>query len=189
MKYATITSAGAIEVRTDSSTELPQGAIGPLTDDQYAGLICGDLTVVNGELTASVAFNIFASLPLSYFIDSTYRDVDAIYADAVGNRTPEYTAAEVDAQSYKDAGYAGAVPYSVQCFADHNPTMTAQTPQWAADQILARASALRSAQTALRSGRFVWQEAMRDATTPEELATAVAGWDALVASTRASLGL
>jgi hypothetical protein len=122
-------------------------------------------------------------------IAATYTDVDKVYADAVGNRTEEYKDAEADARAYKAAGYAGDVSGYVSDYALHNPTGAAQSNQWAAEQIIARADAFAAAKLSMRSQRFASQAAMRAAGTPEELAAAVAEWDEFIAGVRADLGL
>lgn len=118
-----------------------------------------------------------------------YPDIDAIYADAVGNRTEEYRDAESDARSFKAAGYVGTVSDYVHDFALHNPTGTAQTDQWAADQIIARADAFASAKLSMRSQRFASQAAMRAAATNADLDSAVSAWNSFIATTRQNLGL
>lgn len=122
-------------------------------------------------------------------INKPYADIDAVVRDAVGNRTEEYKAAEADARAYRAAGYAGAVPPSVDCFAQHNPTGIVQTGQWAADDIIMRADAFAVAKLAMRQMRFSSQSAMRSATTSAELDAAVAGWTSFIAQIRAQLGL
>lgn len=122
-------------------------------------------------------------------IAKCYPDIDAIYADAVGNRTEEYKDAESDARAFKAAGYTGTVTDYVHDFALHNPTGTEQTDQWAADQIIARADAFASAKLSMRSQRFASQAAMRAATTNAELDSAVNAWNSFIATTRQNLGL
>lgn len=118
-----------------------------------------------------------------------YPDIDAVYDDAVGNRTEEYKDAESDARAFKAAGYAGTASDYVHDFALHNPTGSVQTDQWAADQIIARADAFASAKLSMRSQRFASQAAMRAAATDADLAAAVSAWDSFIATTRANLGL
>lgn len=118
-----------------------------------------------------------------------YPDIDAVYADAVGNRTEEYKDAESDARAFKAAGYTGIVSDYVHDFALHNPTGTAQTDQWAADQIIARADAFNSAKLSMRSQRFASQAAMRAAATADDLNTAVSAWNNFIATTRQNLSL
>lgn len=116
---------------------------------------------------------------------STYADVDAIYAAAIGGRAPEYEQAEQAALAFQAAGYTGtASPY----VADYAAT-AGITDRQSADLIIARAAGLRAAVLAMRSTRFTAQSAMRSATTQAELDAAVAAWAAFIAQVRASLGL
>lgn len=118
-----------------------------------------------------------------------YPDIDAIYTDAVGNRTEEYRDAESDARSFKAGGYVGVASDYVHDFALKNPTGAVQTDQWAADQIIARADAFASAKLSMRSQRFASQAAMRAAATDAELDAAVSDWNSFIATTRQNLGL
>lgn len=120
-------------------------------------------------------------------ITKTYADVDAVTAATVGNRTEEYRVAEEAARAYAAAGYAGDVAADVSAFAQFNPTGVAQSNQWAADQIIAKADAYRAAQTAMRTKRFERQTDIRAATTQEELAAVVAVWDQFIADMRSAL--
>lgn len=122
-------------------------------------------------------------------IAKTYEDVDKVVKDAVGNRTEEYKDAEVAAQAYKAAGYTGTVPADVQCYATHNPTGAVQTGQWAADDILGKATAYAQAKLAMREQRFASQSAMRAATTNAEIDSAVAVWDGFIANVRTQIGI
>ena len=111
-------------------------------------------------------------------------DADGLYTAALGNRATEYAEAESQAQGFKDAGYAGVAPAYVQAWAD----ATGNTAQWAADSILATATAWRSAQTAIRTNRLAHKEAARRATDFDALDLVKAGWTAAVQSIRAQLG-
>lgn len=122
-------------------------------------------------------------------LSQTYADVDRVYADAVGNRATEYQEAEQAARDYAAAGYAGAASEYVSDYALNNPTLEAQTNQWAADEIIARADAFRTAQKAMRSKRFECQAAMRAAATADELEQAIAQWAGFIAGLRAALEL
>lgn len=109
-------------------------------------------------------------------------DTDAIYAAVQGNRVSEYEQAEIDANAYKAAGYAGTVPGSVASWA----TAKGQTTTWAADDILATAAAWRGAISAIRANRLLRKEQTRVAT---DLAPVAAGWAAFVVAIRAALGV
>jgi hypothetical protein len=122
-------------------------------------------------------------------VAKTYADVDSVVRDAVGLRFEEYKDAEIDARAFAASGYAGDAPESVACHARSNPTGVAQTDQWAADQIIARADAFAAAKLSMRSNRMDRQADMRAATTASELASAGAAWDSFIATTRAQLGL
>jgi hypothetical protein len=118
-----------------------------------------------------------------------YVDVDAVTKDAVGARTEEYREAEEAARTFATAGYQGDVALSVSSYAQYNPTRQAQTNQWAADQIIAKADAYREAQVQMRARRFECQTGMRASTTREQLAAAVANWRNFIAGIRSALGL
>lgn len=49
MKYAIVRIDGVVEVKEDSSSDLPQGAI-QLTDENYQKLTSGNYALVNGEI-------------------------------------------------------------------------------------------------------------------------------------------
>ena len=115
-----------------------------------------------------------------------YPDIDAVYADAIGNRAVEYTDAETDARAFI-AG--GAVTENVSSFAVSNPTGQPQTNQWAAEQIIARADAFKTAQVAMRTQRFDTQSAIRACASLATLAQVVYLWDQFITNLRTQLGL
>jgi hypothetical protein len=112
-------------------------------------------------------------------------DTDAIYGTMLGNRAQEYTLAETDATAYKDAGYAGAVPASVQCWA----TAKGWTVTQAADDILATATAWRLAQASIRAQRLASKEAVRAAVDAAGVNTAMTTWAVFVTAIRGQLGI
>lgn len=112
-------------------------------------------------------------------------DVDAIYAALLGNREAEYALAEKEATAYRDAGYSGAAPVSVQAWA----TAKAQTATWATDDILAAAAGWRYAQGLIRSNRLALKEAARNAADSTALAVVQAQWAGFLAAIRQQLGL
>lgn len=112
-------------------------------------------------------------------------DTDAIYGAVLGNREQEYTLAETDATAYKDAGYAGAVPDSVQSWA----TAKGWTATQAADDILATAAAWRSAQASIRAQRLASKEAVRAAVDAAGVSTAMGAWAVFAVTTRGQLGI
>lgn len=128
-----------------------------------------------------------AKLPneISAFVKKIDADVDAIYSATVGNRQSEYELAESDATAYQAAGYTGTVPASVQAWA----TVKNWTAQTAANDILATATAWRSAQVAIRSARLQRKEAARNAADQAGLDAVKAQWAGFVAAIRGQLGL
>jgi hypothetical protein len=122
-------------------------------------------------------------------IARTYTDVDAVYEAAIGRRATEYQKAEEAARAFAAAGYEGEISTYVSGWAQYNPTGQAQSNRWAADQIIARADAFRTAEESMRNIRFQCQAQMRAAEDAEQLAAAVATWDSFIAGTRAALGL
>lgn len=119
------------------------------------------------------------------FIKQIDTDADAIYTAVIGNRQTEYQLAESEANSYKTAGYAGTVPSSVQCWASAKN----QTAQWAADDIIATATAWRGAQAAIRANRLQRKEDVRNAATAAQLSTAKQSWESFRATIRSQLGV
>lgn len=122
-------------------------------------------------------------------IAKTYRDVDAIYDDAIGRRATEYKEAEEAARAFASAGFTGSVSVYVSSFAQYNPTGSVQTNQWSAEQIIARADAFLLAQSAMRTMRFARQAQMQAAEDLAALAAAVAAWGGFILNLRSQLGL
>ncbi|NML62274.1 hypothetical protein HHL21_14550 [Massilia sp. RP-1-19] len=125
----------------------------------------------------------------AHAIAQTYADVDSVYDAAIGRRATEYADAESAARQYVAGGYVGTASSYVADFAMDNPTGLQQTDAWAADNIIARADAFRSAQLSMRSTRFVRQKGMRGAASKAELAVVVEQWNGFIASLRAQLGV
>jgi hypothetical protein len=111
--------------------------------------------------------------------------VDAIYWDVVGNRTQEYLAAEQQALAFSDAGFTGTVPPSVQSWS----SASGFTPQQAAEDILAKASAWASAREAIRAQRLAAKAAANAAADVNALTAVMAGWAGFVSTMRAALGV
>lgn len=107
-------------------------------------------------------------------------DVDAIYAQAVGNRSLEYTTAEAQAQAYKDAGYTGTAPNFVASWV----TASGLTATAAADNILGQAAAWRGAVAAIRAQRLMAKKNIAN-----DVSTAMAQWNGFVVAIRGQLGL
>lgn len=119
------------------------------------------------------------------FILQIDADADRIYADVIGNRSTEYTQAEKEAQAYKDAGYTGTVPSTVQSWA----SVKAWTPTQSANDILAQATAWRTVAAAIRANRLAEKEAARVATDLEGIAASQSRWSGFVIYIRAQLGV
>lgn len=113
------------------------------------------------------------------------REVDAIYLAAMGNRGPEYTDAEQAAQAYADAGYTGTVPADVQSWASAKGWTATQ----AADDILAAATGLRNAKSAIRAARLLRKEQIKAATDGAAVATSMTAWASFAAAIRTQLGV
>ena len=113
-------------------------------------------------------------------------DTDALYAAVIGNRAAEYTAAETEATVFADGGYtADPAPASVASWA----TAKGWTAQAAADDIIATATAWRTAQAAIRAARLLRKEQARTAADLAALATTRAQWAGFVAAIREQLGV
>lgn len=126
-------------------------------------------------------------------IAKTYKDVDAIIYEKIGERQSEYDLAEHAAWEYKEAGFPDdpATPVSpyITGYAISNATGQVQTNRWSAEQILAQATQLRAAQLLLRNTRFNAQKAMRASTAKADLTDAVTQWHAFINGTRVAVGL
>lgn len=113
-------------------------------------------------------------------------DTDSIYGSMLGNRGEEYTLAATEAKAYKDAGYTGPVPGSVQSWA----TAKAWTTTQAADDILTTAAQWLGAQSAIRSARLLRKEQARGtASDPVARITAMAAWAGFTTAIRSQLGI
>lgn len=112
-------------------------------------------------------------------------DVDKIYADVIGNRGTEYSEAEREALDFKAAGYTGPVPPTVQSWA----TVKSWTPQAAADDIIAQATAWRNAALSIRANRLKEKEAIRVAASMDEISAAQARWTGYRTAIRTALGI
>lgn len=125
----------------------------------------------NGEWHAPVV--VFDRLRLINDID---RRADSLRLAIVGDpvRVEEYRLARDEAAAYIAAGYAGAVPPTVQDWA----TAKTWTAQQAADDIAATAQAWESALYAIRSIRLIGKESVRSAATDSAAQTA---YDAVLA--------
>lgn len=112
-------------------------------------------------------------------------DVDRVYADVIGDRTTEYQTANDDAKAFKNAGYVGTAPASVQCWA----TVKGWTAQQACDDILATAANWLNAQQSMRASRLQKKQDVTAATTNAEVDTVLSAWSTYIAGMRSQLGL
>jgi hypothetical protein len=112
-------------------------------------------------------------------------DVDAVYYAVIGDRTTEYQATNDDAKAFKNAGYVGTAPASVQCWA----TVKGWTAQQAADDILATAANWLNAQQSMRASRLQKKQDVTAATTNAEVDTVLSAWSTYIAGMRSQLGV
>lgn len=112
-------------------------------------------------------------------------DTDALYAAVTGNRATEYVDAEAGAVAFAAANYQGSVPDGVSSWANAK----GWSAQQAADDIIATASAWRTAQAAIRAARLLRKERARTAADLAALATTRAQWAGFVAAIREQLGV
>lgn len=125
---------------------------------------------------------------VSSFIRDVDRDVDLLTYEVIGNRGDEYRGALTDAEAYRDAGYAGPVPESVQDYAD----AVSKSPQWAAASVLGTAAGWIGAQRRIRRTRLAVKETARIsgvAGNAQDLDLAIQEWNLFKQEIRADLGL
>ncbi|MCP1375403.1 hypothetical protein [Dyella lutea] len=106
---------------------------------------------------------------------------DTVYMSIGGpspGRLAEYQQAQTEATAFKDAGYAGAVPPTVQCWA----TAKGWTGQQACDDILATAQQWMGALQAIRSARLLGKQSVLNAA---DEASASAAADTAIANLQA----
>lgn len=140
--------------------------------------------VTSGIQVAQWAGDVWAVLPQrpqpvvdrAALIADIDRHADVLRLVIVGDpvRVEEYRLARDEAAAYIAAGYAGAVPPTVQDWA----TAKTWTAQQAADDIAATAQAWESALYAIRSIRLIGKESVRSAATDSAAQTA---YDAVLA--------
>jgi hypothetical protein len=155
--------------------------------EELAPALVGGQWVQNWKVTAldpaTAAANLSdAKTALLRKIDA---DVDAIYSDVIGQRGMEYADAEQAALAYQAAGYEGAVPDDVQCWA----AVKNWTAKQAADDILVQAAAWRGAKSAMRAQRLARKEDVRNATTAGQVDAARSAWSGFVSIIRGQLGV
>ena len=119
------------------------------------------------------------------FVKKIDADVDAIYADAIGNRATEYELAEKEALTYQAASYSGPAPASVSAWSEAKK----ESAKWAADDIISTSSNWRFAQSSIRLHRLITKEAAKNADDMATLSVIQADWNEFVAVSRSYLGL
>lgn len=108
-------------------------------------------------------------------------DVNALYADVVGPRAPEYDLAEREAQAWVTAEHADPAPASVASWA----AASGQSEPAAAADMLAKAAAWREAMAQVRAQRLAAKAAVRAGNVDAALAT----WAAFIAAMRLQHGV
>ncbi|MDI3355702.1 hypothetical protein MO767_15245 [Pseudomonas sp. UYIF39] len=128
----------------------------------------------------------FADLPLAAALVVAAQQIDqaadvarrAVLGDSL--RALEYQRAATEARAFAAAGYAGAMPPSVQAWAD----AAELEPQAAADSIITEADAWQAALYAIRAARLKGKQRVLKATS-HDAADALA--DTAIAEIRASI--
>lgn len=181
-------STGGFYLEAIHGKNIPADAV-EISDEEHAALLAGQSS---GKTISADAdgFPVLQDQPVASLADSIAAlvkqidaDADVIYAAALGNRATEYAQAETEAQAFKDN--CGAVPPYVQAWA----TATGKSASWAADNILATATAWLTAQTAIRTNRLALKESAKRAADVEALNAVRAQWSAFIAAIKAQLGL
>ena len=120
------------------------------------------------------------------YVQQINAEDNKIYADVIGNKTTEYLKAAEDARAYKAAGYpVDDVPDYVQSWADAK----LWTAQQACDDIIAQENTWLYAAKLIRDYRLKAKEAVKRATTVEEIDTAMIIWNGFVSNIRSQLGV
>jgi hypothetical protein len=180
-------STGGFYRRTIHGDTIPADAV-EITAEHYAALLAGqsngkkieagpDGMPVLADPTAP-SLDALKTMHLKAIDDAA----DAARLTVAGDslRAVEYQVAENEAKAYKDANYAGAVPPSVQSWAEAK----GWTGQQAADDILAVAAAWNAALYSLRDIRLKAKEAVRSALTAGD---AQAATDAAISQINAAV--
>ena len=129
--------------------------------------------------------DISTSLPdqITVALRKTDLDTNSIYYEFIGNRATDYSMADEDALAYKNAGFSGPVPESVQSWANVND----ETPRQAAEAVLLIASKWRAAQENIRRERLFRKKQIRVATSTQQIERVLATWKAFVITVCQSL--
>lgn len=113
-------------------------------------------------------------------------DDNKIYADVIGNKTTEYLKAAEDARAFKAAGYPeNAVPDYVQSWAEAK----LWTARQACDDIIMQEMLWQGAAKLIRDYRLKAKEAVKRATSIEEVDVAMTIWNTFVKNIRTQLGV
>lgn len=117
-------------------------------------------------------------------------DADNIRRAVLGERATEYQTAYSEASAFKNAGYTGTVPPTVQSWVDAKAAGgVTWIAQQAADDILATAAQWTSAQYSIRANRLKAKEQAKAATDAVGVNAALAAWSAFVAGIKTQLGV
>lgn len=113
-------------------------------------------------------------------------DDNKIYADVIGNKTTEYLKAAEDARAFKAAGYPeNDVPDYVQSWAEAKLWTATQ----ACDDIINQELLWQGAAKLIRDYRLKAKEAVKRATSIEEVEAAMSIWNGFVFTIRSQLGV
>lgn len=177
-----LTPAEAAQFKVFSLTETPQPTFNVVTQN----CVAADPIYLGGQWVTNYLVSDVSEAELQQRFTKIGRsidaDVDAIYAAVQGNRGAEYALAEAEATAFKDGGYTGTAPPSVQSWA----TVKNQTATWATDDILATAVVWRGAQSAIRAKRLKCKE---DAKSANTVLAAQAEWAGFLAAVKVQLGV
>jgi hypothetical protein len=185
-KLAAHDATGAIiAFYDDIDSPPPDGvAVVEITDDEWqACLTTPGHTIKDGALVAPTPptkAEALATLRASLCaaIDAAAEQTYAALGGTSPGRVAEHSQAHADALAFKDAGYQGAVPASVQAWA----TASGATAKGAATSIMAAADAWAGALVAIRAARLQGEAAVNAAKTA---AAAQAAADDTLAELRA----
>jgi hypothetical protein len=160
-------------LRVDDNTFIPYNT----TDPEYIDYVVWTVNGNTADISTSVPDQINVALR------KTDLDTNSIYYEFIGNRATDYSMADEDALAYKEAGFSGPVPRSVQAWADAYE----ETPKQAAEDVLLIASKWRDAQENIRRERLLRKKQIGIATSTEQIETALATWKVFVVAVRRSL--
>lgn len=113
------------------------------------------------------------------------REVDAIYAAALGNRGQEYTDAESQARSFAATGFVEPAPHPVDAWAKAKGWDSKR----AAEDIIDAAEQLRAAMHSIRAARLLQKELIKSASELAQVRQSMSVWAQFASSIRQQLGL